>query len=1052
MHSLFKISIIRLFLVPMLLSSFIMGDLINSLAYADVVGLPMAGTMVKMSNDYSLPVLKGLKVNPQSPFELNFIVDANDQGNINKEEANKLISYFMAALTIDKENIWVNLSPYEQERITDPNLAVTDLGKDLLKQDYILKQLSASLTHPESKTGQEYWNNEYANSDLSKIWIVPEQVNIYEKDNQVFVTKMTFDVETQSEQNVSSSLVNILDEVREDVNNGENFANLRQIFHSIALAQWFKAKLQDSVFKHYINQNKVSGIELDDKAVKDKIWAQYVDSFNKGAYNTVAKVKDSYSGRIQKQKYFCGGIQSSSIQLTNVSDVAELALSEDVFDLMMRFTDQDGVYWGDAELSVQDDQLLQVTEEVIDELVYTPAQKTNAKVLEQLLNNDIVELIKEKQPVLYDQLIAFENPLLFEILISNVELLYNSTESIYNFFNKLDVLIDQYVALSLNKVDQQKAEAAYLLMRNKNIVDANLPDRLIVMLRDNHDQVMQGLMFEHNKQLVEGIAIEAKKFYNASFKFQNSPEDIAAITAEIITQSLEERKVISSNIFTFFMSEKSKALSTLKNPKSNLDDFVKALKLSFDRKEMEDKARQIISQKKPRLEEVSRAISNYILLEGIETDGHPARLILENSTQEELKLWLSVKNPEFLRMLAREYPMVYAIDKKMANEAYAAALMVVDDQNNGYLKAMDIISHEAKRVLHAKIESDNLSESDIKAIDVIGIELTARQKEKVNRIETKFEVLDFGTEINNFLSKNGLSEIIEANYLDLMKRFNNDAVKLKDFLNKIIGQKDNNLFYRTVKIGSHKEQRPSNKPVSDPNQGWSVVEELFEEVEVDDFGPKLIVSKYRDFLETALKQANSIQELNDIVKIIDTLSEYNFGSQTISNIFVKTKGIEGFDYSQLSKFVFKDYRIEIYDTVEEARGFDYSDEYKEKKLFKTISKTLHVSETFNPVKPKNYTEHGSTVTHSYTFENSESRGPYFDVREFNKSLQTLSSNVELVDAVDPFGGIDAQGLDIKTDAMSSSIEFKAFDPNNFEFAFVISQLNRVEKKTVLASL
>ncbi len=53
----------------------------------------------------------------------------------------KLIKYFMAALTIPEEDLWVNLSPYEAHRITPQKLGETELGKSLLSQDYILKQL-----------------------------------------------------------------------------------------------------------------------------------------------------------------------------------------------------------------------------------------------------------------------------------------------------------------------------------------------------------------------------------------------------------------------------------------------------------------------------------------------------------------------------------------------------------------------------------------------------------------------------------------------------------------------------------------------------------------------------------------------------------------------------------------------------------------------------------------------------------------------------------------------------------------------------------------------
>jgi hypothetical protein len=38
---------------------------------------------------------------------------------------------------MSSDNLWVNRSPYEQYRIIHTNLSVTDLGKDMLGQDYI---------------------------------------------------------------------------------------------------------------------------------------------------------------------------------------------------------------------------------------------------------------------------------------------------------------------------------------------------------------------------------------------------------------------------------------------------------------------------------------------------------------------------------------------------------------------------------------------------------------------------------------------------------------------------------------------------------------------------------------------------------------------------------------------------------------------------------------------------------------------------------------------------------------------------------------------------
>lgn len=289
--------------------------------YAQNIALPEVGTMLSISDDYTHPILKGIEINPENPLELSFNIDTYSQDNVSKSEVEVLVSYFLAALTIDKKDIWVNLSPYEQNRITNNNLAKTNLGKDLLEQDYILKQLSASLTHPATQTGKDYWGSVDANDDLvnrgdlSKIWIVPETAVVNETSKGAYVDQLSFAIDTMSELDHNASLKSIVSEVNKEVNSGKNFSKLRQIFHSIVLAQWFKEKLKDSLFADYINKNKTTGIEIADKNIKDKIWNQYVESFKAGAYNYVDKVKDPYNGALNKRKFFCGGINSSAVNV-----------------------------------------------------------------------------------------------------------------------------------------------------------------------------------------------------------------------------------------------------------------------------------------------------------------------------------------------------------------------------------------------------------------------------------------------------------------------------------------------------------------------------------------------------------------------------------------------------------------------------------------------------------------------------------------------------------------------------------------------------------------
>ena len=124
---------------------------------ASGVSLSPPDRMVSLSPHFSFPVLKGLRFNPENPLAVEFIIDTVDSREISKEEAETLIRYFLAALTIPQEDIWVNLSPYESDKVVTESLSQTELGKDLLSQDYTLKHLSASLTYPDGDIGRDCW-------------------------------------------------------------------------------------------------------------------------------------------------------------------------------------------------------------------------------------------------------------------------------------------------------------------------------------------------------------------------------------------------------------------------------------------------------------------------------------------------------------------------------------------------------------------------------------------------------------------------------------------------------------------------------------------------------------------------------------------------------------------------------------------------------------------------------------------------------------------------------------------------------------------------------
>jgi len=310
---------------------------------ASAYNLPAATKLLPISESHSFPILRGIRIDIQNPLNLEFIVDTGDKEDVNKEEAARLIRYFLAGLTLPEEELWVNLSPYEEERVVSETLALTDLGKEMLGQDYVLKQLLSSLTYPEGETGKNYWQEVYEEvakiagttnipiNTFNKVWVMPDKATVYENDNLALITEANLKTMLEEdylafknqEQNISDNSskaedINkvaskimrkvVLPKINRDVNKGKNFATLRQIYHSLILSVWFKERFKDTFYVHYIDQGKIKGIELEDTEAKDKIYNLYVEAYKKGVYDYVRQDYDEPSRKFISRRYYSGGL------------------------------------------------------------------------------------------------------------------------------------------------------------------------------------------------------------------------------------------------------------------------------------------------------------------------------------------------------------------------------------------------------------------------------------------------------------------------------------------------------------------------------------------------------------------------------------------------------------------------------------------------------------------------------------------------------------------------------------------------------------------------
>jgi len=332
-------------------------------AYSQVVSsqtyrLPAPGAMVRLSPPLNPPMLKGIKVHPDNPFRFDFILDKGDSQLSNdqiKDESSKLIKYFLASVTIPEKDLWVNLSPYEKDRIIPNGFGLTEMGRDLLAEDYMLKQITASLIYPEDEIGKKFWKRiyeeaakRYGTTDIpvntfNKVWIVPEKAVVYEnaKAGTAYVVESKLKVmleqdylslkkhegiqsnQTQAQETnqLGSQIVReiVIPELTTEINENKNFARLRQVFNSLILATWYKKKIKDSILSQvYADKSKVAGVNIDDPQEKEKIYRQYLRAFKKGVYNYIKEDIDPVTHETIPRKYFSGG-EDLNLGATNVN-------------------------------------------------------------------------------------------------------------------------------------------------------------------------------------------------------------------------------------------------------------------------------------------------------------------------------------------------------------------------------------------------------------------------------------------------------------------------------------------------------------------------------------------------------------------------------------------------------------------------------------------------------------------------------------------------------------------------------------------------------------
>ncbi len=312
--------------------------------------MPPVGQMVHVTQHFEPPQMVGLKIDLKNPFSFGFIMDQGESPmgyDVKKEEFNKIIKYFLVSLAMPNKDMWVNLSPYESKRIIPEVFGQTEMGRDLLAQDYVLKQFTASLMYPEDGLGKTFWNKIYQESQarfgttdinvntFNKVWIVADHADVYQKGDTAFlvgshlkvmleqdymaieqnkeqfgdvsaVENTSSDAKTQMASQIVREI--IIPAIEKEVNEGQSFAAVRQIYNAEIMATWFKKTLRESLLGQvFANKSKIAGQMASDPQAKEKIFMQYLQAYKRGVFNYIKK-EATPDGQIIPRRYLSGGV------------------------------------------------------------------------------------------------------------------------------------------------------------------------------------------------------------------------------------------------------------------------------------------------------------------------------------------------------------------------------------------------------------------------------------------------------------------------------------------------------------------------------------------------------------------------------------------------------------------------------------------------------------------------------------------------------------------------------------------------------------------------
>jgi hypothetical protein len=248
-------------------------------------------------------VLRGVRFVGGDAERIEFMFDPKAErftARAASEDVRRQSRYFMAALSIPEEDLWVDLSPDTEKDAMPYDLEGTALGQDMLAQDYLLKQTVASSLDPCSATGKTYWARH--DRAMGRVWVVPGSAVLRETVDGVVIEQARLALKAEENGVVDDG---VLASVERVVNESSDFVPLRQMYHAFLLASWCRDARKDHPYvRAYAGSRVTDGIDGGDMRRDALVRGDYRTSFEHGVFSRVVP-----QGGKTVKRYVSGGVR-----------------------------------------------------------------------------------------------------------------------------------------------------------------------------------------------------------------------------------------------------------------------------------------------------------------------------------------------------------------------------------------------------------------------------------------------------------------------------------------------------------------------------------------------------------------------------------------------------------------------------------------------------------------------------------------------------------------------------------------------------------------------